>query len=454
MFRSTVFSSESPTPEERRTGPEPSVGQSGVGSQRVAMVGCTAVARNYLGYARVLADSWTRVHPGAPFSVLVLDGSDPELDVVAPEHLGLDPLELQVLRGIYGPLELATALKPHLLARLLDGPTDAVVFLDPDTEVYAPLDDVGLAAAEHGVALSPHVLAPVPVDGFSPTEMEIHQTGIFNAGLIAVGRSAWPFLHWWAARVARDCVIDPGEGLFVDQRILDRVPACFTHTVLRDPSLNVAYWNLHERPVTLAGARYEINGALLRHFHFSGFDPMRPRVLTTYEPEYAHPLRVRVERTPCLQSLCADYAARVRAAGHLNARRTPYAYARTASGRRLGKWERAVYREAVLDSERGRGPFPPSPFDPEQADSFAALIDAACAGPTFRLRVRARLEKLLVRVSDRRRRGSPAWPAGRALYKALLPLRPLIRRSGRVLMGLLAADSDRSAHAGRARRGS
>lgn len=408
---------------------EPSVGQSRVGPQHLAMAGCTAVARNYLGFARVLADSWARVHPGAPFRVLVLDGSDPDLDVIAPEHLGFDPVELQVLRGIYGPLELATALKPHLLARLLDEGTDAVVFLDPDTDVYAPLADVGVAAAEHGVALSPHVLAPVPVDGCSPTEMEIHQTGIFNAGLIAVGHSARPFLRWWAAWVARNCIIDPGEGLFVDQRVLDRVPDCFTHVVLRDPSLNVAYWNLHERPLTMAGARYEISGAPLRHFHFSGFDPMRPWVLTAYELEYAHPLRVRVQHTAPLQSLCADYAARVRSAGHPIARHTPYAYGRTAAGRRLGKWERAVLREAVLDSERGRGPSPPCPFDPEQADSFAALMDASWDALTIPLRVRARLKKLRARISDRPRRGLPQSAAGRALYKALFALRPLLKRS-------------------------
>lgn len=361
----------------------PSVGRSHGGRRRLAMAGCTTVARNYLGYARVLAESWARVHGGAPFTVLVLDGSDPDLDVISPEELGLDPVELELQRAMYDPLELATALKPHLLARLLDRGADAVVFLDPDTDVYAPLCDVGRAAAEHGVALSPHVLSPVPADGCSPSQLEIERTGVFNSGLLAVGRGARPFLDWWAVHLARNCLVDEPRGLFVDQRILDWVPACFPHVILRDPSLNVAFWNLHERPLTMSGAGYEVNSGPLRHFHFSGFDPARPWILTKYEPVYGHPLRVRMEGMPHLQRLCAEYAARVRAAGHSAAREVPYAYARTAAGGCLGNRERTVFREAVLHAERTETPAPPSPFDPEQTESFAALIDRAGEGSTL-----------------------------------------------------------------------
>ena len=362
---------------------EPTIGRSSVGPRRLAMAGCTVVARNYLGYARVLAESWARVHCGAPFTVLVLDGGDPDLDVMSPEELGLDPVELDVQRGMYDTLELATALKPHLLARLLDRGADAVVFLDPDTDLYAPLCDVARAAAEHHVALSPHVLSPVPADGCSPSQIEIERTGVFNAGLIAVGRGARPFLDWWAVHLARNCLVDEPRGLFVDQRILDWVPVCFPHVILRDPSLNVAFWNLHERHLTMSCAGYEVNGRPLRHFHFSGFDPVRPSMLTKYEPVYGHPLRVRMEGMPHLQRLCAEYAVRVRAAGHTVARDVPYAYARTAAGGSLGNRERTVFREAVLHAERTETPAPPSPFDPEQMERFAALVDNACGGSTL-----------------------------------------------------------------------
>ena len=35
--------------------------------------------------------------------------------------------------------------------------------------------------------------------------------------------------------------------MFTDQRWIDFVPSLFDHFILKDPTYNVAYWNLHER---------------------------------------------------------------------------------------------------------------------------------------------------------------------------------------------------------------
>ena len=356
------------------------------------MVGCTIVAENYLAYARVLAASWRRAHPVSPFVVLVLDGHDSDLDVVSPEQLGLDPGELVVQRGMYDRLELATALKPHLLAALLDRGADSVVYVDPDMEVFAPLDDVGSVAADRGIVLCPHVLDPIPNDGCSPTEVELQSGGIFNGGMIAVGRSAHIFLDWWAGRLARDCVIDQRANLFVDQRPLDWVPSLFRHMVLRDPTLDVAHWNLHERPLSEGAHGYEVGGMPLRLFHFSGFSPERPDLFTTQLWDEG-PLRTRIDEQPALRKLCGEYAAKVMKAGYSATRDRAYSFGVSAGGVPLRNRDRRVYRAAVVHAERSGAELPPSPFDPARTDDFARLV-ALATDEWLPVRVRARLVQL------------------------------------------------------------
>ena len=49
------------------------------------------------------------------------------------------------------------------------------------------------------------------------------------------------------------------EGLFVDQRWVDLVPALFDdYVVMKRAGLNVAYWNLHERSIELDGPRLSL----------------------------------------------------------------------------------------------------------------------------------------------------------------------------------------------------
>lgn len=83
---------------------------------------CTIVAGNYLPMARVLAASFLAVHPEARLSALVVDGGRvptprPQaeaFDVLTPQDLDLEILELHRMAMAYDVTELATALKPWL----------------------------------------------------------------------------------------------------------------------------------------------------------------------------------------------------------------------------------------------------------------------------------------------------------------------------------------------------
>jgi hypothetical protein len=340
-------------------------------------VGCTVVARNYLSYAQVAGDGWLRFHPGHPFAVLVIDddedrpASDAHCRFLSPRAIGISPHELERLRGIYTVQELTCALKPHLLRFLLGEGADAVVYVDSDTDILGSMDHVAELAARSGVALSPNLLEPPPLDGRSPSELELAVVGMYCSGLIAVGSSATEFLNWWMSRSRWDCLFAEAAGMHADQRWLDWVHLYFDHAVIRDPALNVAHWNLHERRLAFTDGLFTVNGAPLRSFHFAGFDPLRPYRVTWYRWEA--PFRVDLDDV-ALARLCRQYADKLRGAGYEERRTLPYRYDRSVAGSRLGLWERRVYREALLAAEaRGDGRVP-SPFDPSRAAEFERLL--------------------------------------------------------------------------------
>src|SRR6185295_17846028 len=139
----------------------------------------------------------------------------------------ITPREIHNMTLIYDVLELATAVKPWVLNRVL-ADDDVACYLDPDIEVFASMAPVEKLARRHGIVLTPHSTTPFPRDGLLPSD--------------------------------------------------------FDHTVLIDEGYNVAYWNLYEREVKLGSDGYEVNGQPLRFFHYSGFDPLSPYRLSKYQP--------------------------------------------------------------------------------------------------------------------------------------------------------------------------
>src|SRR5438093_3245763 len=197
------------------------------------IIAASVIARNYLAHARVLARSFARQH-GERLHVLVVDGAEGGFDPAAepfvthlPSELPLPPGEFERMAAIYDVTELSTAVKPFYVQLLLAGGADAVLFLDPDIEVFAPLSDLAALAREHGIVLTPHSLTPIPRDGRRPSPQDIAQAGVVNLGFIGVGQSAHTFLEWWGGRLRRDCLMAVEQGLHVDQRVIDFAPAYY-----------------------------------------------------------------------------------------------------------------------------------------------------------------------------------------------------------------------------------
>jgi len=349
--------------------PEPAPGTPATSAPQPA---ATIVARNYLPAARVLADSYREHHPGAPFTVLVVDADTEELDgvrILGPGDLDLDAEEFGRMAMAYSVTELCTAVKPWLLRRLL-AEHHTAIYLDPDIEVFAPFgDEVCELAQEHGIVLTPHVTEPMPRDGRRPSEADIMASGVFNLGFIGVSRQAQPFLLFWAERLRTDAISSVTEQLFTDQRWVDNVPALFGHTVISDPGYNVAYWNVYQRRLERSpDGGLTAAGRPLRFYHYSGYRPEKPWLASTH---YADKPRVLLSERPLLAELFAGYRRKLADAGYARALEdVPYRWNTLAGGSRVSPSLRRVFRGAWIEAERMGGAPPPSPFGSGGTDMF------------------------------------------------------------------------------------
>jgi len=360
---------------------------------------CTIIAKNYLAFARVLAQSFSQAHPDSRLWVLVIDDYsghfEPEqepFEVLTPSEIGCAPFTAMALR--YSVLELSTAVKPWLLRHLLAETGGPVTYLDPDIRIFGSLQRLDHLAERHGVVLTPHTSKPIPQDGRRPSQVDVMISGIYNLGYVTLADrpETEELLDWWADRLERDCRVDPVWGYFVDQRWFDLAPGFLTEVkILRDPEYNVAYWNLHERRLTRRDAGYKVADRPLAFFHFSGFDPDHPTALSRYQD------RVDVLAAPALRTMLAEYARALKDAGHARARDWPYSYAALGDGTRLEETQRALFERFAHESPVEV----PSPFTPEGMRAFRDwMLQTAPGAPPGVNRV---LHHVYERRSDLRR---------------------------------------------------
>jgi glycosyltransferase involved in cell wall biosynthesis len=359
-----------------KTGPR--LGKFQPGNNRSTMTACTIVARNYLAQARVLARSFKRHHPDCSFTILIIDeletadDSSEEAELLSLTQIGLEPGDAHRMPMIYNVTELSTAVKPWLLRHLLKSKGPPVIYFDPDIEIFAKFYDVAELALAHSIVLTPHVTEPMPRDKLSLTESDILGSGVYNLGFIAIGPGSEPFLDWWSVRLRRECVVDPARMRFTDQRWIDFVPGLYPHYILRDATCNVAYWNLYSRKLVWTGVRYEVDGKPLRFFHFSGYDPDKPHVLSKHQGEKP---RILLSQHPGVSRICREYSDKLRAEGFNETKRNAYGFDLLPNGIKIDWYVHQAYREALLKFEEGDGPEPPSPFGTGDEKAFLKWLN-------------------------------------------------------------------------------
>ena len=373
---------------------------------------CTIICRNYIAQARVLARSFAEHHPDGDCVVLIVDGVEADrqatesIRVVLPADLDLP--DFPHMAGIYDPIELSTAVKPWLLEWMCDeyGDKGPFAYFDPDIRVFGRLTELEDLLQESWCVLTPHLNDPLPLDGLEPTEQAILLAGTYNLGFIALTATETTsvFLKWWQDRLRTGCVVDPERGFFVDQRYIDFVPGLFDGVgILRHDGYNVAYWNLATREVLPSGDGFEVNGLPLRFFHFSGFDPRKPNVLSK------HQNRVSVDSSAGLRSVCAAYGEALLADGFADSASLPYGFARSYEGHHVTPEVRRVYAAASAAGFQG------VLFDAEGDRAFCVLLttlDAAGSGlPTGLVLLWESTPTLQLRFPDLRFRDKAAFLA-------------------------------------------
>lgn len=256
-----------------------------------------------------------------------IDGLD---DVVVREAAQLDLPNFYWLAAKLSPLELACTVKPYLLQHALRQGHECAWYSDTDLLFFSDPAAMRGALADHDMVVTPHLFSPFPSDNAwrMPTIGSVTAAGLLNAGLFALRASpdAERFLAEWGAQV-----VAPGAWLAeltytTDQHLFNwalvSVPRL---AICRDRCINIAYWNLHERPLRWArldgGAEDEwrLDDAPIVCFHFSGYVPGSGRMS---EFDQRQDLRTNVN----LDRLCAHYEAALRDAHQDAYRELPYGY--------------------------------------------------------------------------------------------------------------------------------
>ena len=388
----------------------------------------TIVTRNYLAYARALMRQCEIHEPGADRFVVIVDrlpagevADVPNSDIIYGDELGIERWPRYAFQ--YTPFELACALKPHVVDRLIrDRGYQQVVYLDGDMRLYGPLSPVWRALEKDSIVLTPHLLRPLPDNGVRPYESLYLLSGTFNGGFFAVrdtdiGRS---FTNWWKAMLRKHCIVDLPQGMYVDQQWLCLVPGLFPETcILRHPGLNAGHWTLlqstWECRSTGAASTSDVyvDGDPAVLFHFSGMTPANPEAYRDYQN------RISIDEIPCLKSLVDDFHRDVRAAGYSECVAWGCRMERLSDGTPVKReWREAIRRDEAefADVE--------DPFDvASQPDLLSRYRAVESVAHTWReewlknwdgtLRIPARLCRLWYRASAMAR-ACMRLPGGRA----------------------------------------
>lgn len=193
-----------------------------------------------------------------------------------------------------------------------------VLHIGADVMFYSNSDWLFDAYKEEDTAACPHSCAPYPDDGLKPNELQIHKTGQLNSDFVMYNnyKITRDFLNFQIKEHDKCFGNDTSQGYFYDQVWLSFLPYYTTCKLIKDPRINVAYYNLHERKVIRTEKdQYWVQIAELPNimyqltcFQFTGYNPNKPEQLSKYNG------RIDIE-TPDVVKLCLEYKEKLEEAG-------------------------------------------------------------------------------------------------------------------------------------------
>jgi hypothetical protein len=205
---------------------------------------CTISSSSHLFKVKTLFES-LRANTDADLHCLLTDGATEHL--IEGVSIGLtDDLQTETatrIKGRYTGNELRWALKPVLMAHLLERGYDQVIYVDNDICFYSSPLPIFDALHGHSLLLTPHHYPSDPEKDQYWLEANF-RVGLYNAGFVAASRSGVGALRWWAECCAYNVKKSAWRGLFDDQKYLDLMPVLFPDVgILHHKGCNVAGWN-------------------------------------------------------------------------------------------------------------------------------------------------------------------------------------------------------------------
>lgn len=356
----------------------------------------TIVTRNHFFLAAALAENFRQSNPTGRFLIVVADADDPATEEPVWDWLGsshrewLNHVSFQSFSGLeslcsarqicpddfwslafqYSPLELTCCLKGRVAEALIRRGETQLLYLDADTRIFDSTENcLAPILSAGGVLLTPHLQCALPNDGYYPNNVDLLRSGVFNGGVLGFVESSanssdvLSFLSWWNQCNLQNCIVDPHQGLFVDQRWLDQAPAYFSAVkISRHWGLNVGYWNLHDRRLANTDGRWTVRSTPvaqprntseppehpvpvpLQVFHFSGAARIAPDGSSASHRLSRHQNRHGLKALPEVALLLQQYLSAWVSHDWLSYQGIPYAYGQLTTGTEILPGWREAYR--------------------------------------------------------------------------------------------------------------
>ncbi|WP_394996742.1 glycosyltransferase [Emticicia sp.] len=255
----------------------------------------TLCSVNYLAQAHTLGDSLKEQNPDIKFIIGLVDKLETkDIDQTKlPKYPILEVHKINITHfnemcNLYDITELNTAVKPYYFDYFLKNRPEVtnIIYFDPDIIIFDKLTHLSENLEKFNIVVTPHITTPYTDDKW-PSEEAMINTGIYNFGFVAIHRSetSQKMIDWWCNKLEKECKIDLCNGLFVDQHWADFFPIYFDK-VLIDKNLgqNMAYWNLHERFLSITNQKWFVNQHTpLQFFHYSGYLIAKPTEVSKYQ---------------------------------------------------------------------------------------------------------------------------------------------------------------------------
>lgn len=310
----------------------------------------TICAKNYLAHAFTLKKSFQKQNHNCDFFIFLSDspiGLEDELEnIVFLDDSWIPDWKKMAFK--YNVIEFSTSIKPFCFKKLFSQNYAKVIYLDPDTYVTNPLDEIFSFLDSKSIVLTPHYCNIQTYYTGSITEEEILFVGIYNLGFCAIcnDQVGVKIVDWWMNRLANKCYADKIDALHVDQKWMDFIPGFFPNDTLitHHMGINPAIWNLHERELIFEKNQYlvknnytHLNFPLL-FFHFSGFDPLNPKLINRRHPKY------NTDIYPSYRPLFKEYIEAIFKNGYEKYSKMEYSYNSFEDGENILPLYRRLFR--------------------------------------------------------------------------------------------------------------